>query len=58
MKRLIRSLLLLVSGLGACSALSGCVVVGYSSRGGFFLWPGGLGLLVLLAVLWLIFSRR
>lgn len=58
MKQSIRAALLMMSGLGACSALSGCVMLGYSSRGGFFLWPGGLGLLVLLGVLWLIFSRR
>jgi hypothetical protein len=53
-----RSVVSLVCGLGACSALSGCVMVGYSSRGGFFVWPGGIGLLVLLGILWLIFSRR
>jgi hypothetical protein len=58
MKRAMRSVLLLVSGLAACSALSGCVMMGYSSTGGFFIWPGGIGLLVLLGILWLIFSRR
>ncbi len=35
-----------------------CVAVGYSSRGGWFFWPGGLGLIVLLAVLFLVFRRR
>ena len=54
----LRAMVLLVSGLGACSALSGCVMVGYSSGGGFFIWPGSIGLLVLLGILWLIFSRR
>ncbi|SEC09228.1 hypothetical protein SAMN05443244_2629 [Terriglobus roseus] len=58
MKRTLRSMVWAVCGLGACSALSGCVMVGYSSRSGFFFWPGGLGLLVLLGILWLIFSRR
>ena len=25
---------------------TGCIAVGYSNRGGWFLWPGGLSLLV------------
>ena len=39
----------------------GCVVGGYSSGGGggWFLWPGGiLGLVIVLAILFLIFRRR
>lgn len=36
--------------------LQGCLVAGYSSRGGAFIWPGGLGLLVL--VLIVIFFMR
>ena len=28
--------------------LSGCIVAGYSSSGGAFIWPGGLGLVLLL----------
>lgn len=39
-------------------ALTGCVVVGGTSRGGFFLWPGGLGLvLVVLLILFLVRRR-
>ena len=53
-----RNLALLLGGLGACNLLSGCVMVGYSSRGGFFVWPGSLGLLILLVVLWLLFRPR
>lgn len=34
-----------------------CIAVGYSSRGGWFMWPGGLGLLVILALIFL-FLRR
>lgn len=38
---------------------SGCMVVGgYSSGGGWFLWPGGLGLIVVIALLFLFFGRR
>jgi hypothetical protein len=38
--------------------LSGCLVVGYSSRGGAFIWPGGFGLLVLLAILYFFLRGR
>jgi hypothetical protein len=38
---------------------SGCVVAGgYSSRGGWFIWPGTIGILVVVAVLFLLFRRR
>jgi len=39
---------------------SGCIVGGYSSGGGgWFLWPGGLlGLVIIIAILFLIFRRR
>lgn len=35
-----------------------CVVAGRSSRGGWFVWPGGLTLLVLLVILFLLLRRR
>ncbi len=38
--------------------LTGCVVVGASSRGGFFIWPGGLGLLVLILLVVFLLRRR
>ena len=38
---------------------SGCVVVGgYSSGRGAFIWPGGLGLVVVLVLLYMVFGRR
>lgn len=38
---------------------SGCIVAGgYSSGRGWFIWPGTLGILVLVAVLFLLFRRR
>lgn len=38
---------------------SGCIVAGgYSSGRGWFIWPGTLGILVILAVLFLLFRRR
>jgi hypothetical protein len=38
---------------------SACIVVGgHSSTGGRFFWPGGLGLIVILALLFLFLGRR
>lgn len=37
--------------------LSGCLVAGVSSGGGFFIWPGSLGLLIVIALLFF-FLRR
>jgi len=36
---------------------SACIGVGYSNRGGWFMWPGGLGLIVVV-VLAVLFLRR
>ena len=45
---------------GALLVLSqlSCAAVGYSSDGGWFVWPGGLGLIVLLIVVFLVLRRR
>ena len=32
---------------------SGCIVAGYSTNGGWFLWPGGFGLFVIIVLLFL-----
>ena len=37
---------------------SSCVAVGYSSSGGWFVWPGGLALIVLLIVVIFLVRRR
>ena len=47
----------------ACaSALSlgstGCLVGGYSSRGGAFIWPSGFGLIVVIVLAVLLLRRR
>lgn len=43
----------------ACSALTGCIVAGASSTGGWFIWPGGLGLVVIvLLAIFLLRGRR
>lgn len=49
------NLVLLIS---ACTTLTGCLVAGVSSGGGFFIWPGSLGLLVVLLIIFLIMRRR
>ena len=41
-----------------CATLSGCLVAGYSSRGGAFFWPGGLGGILLLVLLFLFLRGR
>lgn len=37
---------------------SACVVGGYSSDGGFFLWPGSIVVTILLVLLFLYLRRR
>ncbi len=54
MKKLPALLLL----LSAQIAASSCVGVGYSNRGGWFVWPGGLGLLLVILVVVLLLRRR
>jgi hypothetical protein len=54
MKKSLALLLLLSSQLASAS----CVGVGYSSRGGWFIWPGGLGLIVVIILLVLLLRRR
>jgi len=39
-------------------ALTGCLMVGVSSSGGWFVWPGGLGLVVMIIVAALLLRRR
>ena len=51
------ALLLTVLSAGSLS-LTGCVVAGVSSGGGFFIWPGSLGLLVLILVVIFVLRRR
>ncbi len=54
-----RRVVLMVLCGAMATGLSGCLVAGYSSRGGAFLWPGGLGfLLVVLLLFFLLRGRR
>jgi hypothetical protein len=42
----------------ACLQSSCIMVGGYSNRGGWFFWPGGLGILLLIVVVLLLARRR
>lgn len=46
------------AGLLCLGSLTGCVVVGASSRGGFFVWPGGVGLVLLILLVVIVLRRR
>ncbi len=35
---------------GLAVTQSGCIMAGYSSGGGWLMWPGGLGLLLMIAL--------
>ena len=37
---------------------SSCIGVGYSSRGGWFVWPGSCGLLVIILLIVFLTRRR
>jgi fatty acid desaturase len=52
-----RAALLLLSAAIVCCGLSGCLVVGYSSGSGWWVWPGSLVVTLLLFLAWFL-SRR
>ncbi len=43
--------------LAMTTGLSGCLVAGYSSGGGFFVWPGSIAITVILLLIFF-FLRR
>ena len=51
------SVLLTLLSFGMLS-LTGCVIAGVSSGGGFFIWPGSIGLLVLILIAVFVLRRR
>jgi hypothetical protein len=40
-----------------CCTLTGCLVAGYSSGGGFWVWPGSIVITLVIVLIWY-FSRR
>jgi hypothetical protein len=50
-----RDVLIPASSLILCTPLTGCLVFGYTSNGGWFIWPGSITLLiVVLLLVWLL----
>jgi hypothetical protein len=46
--------LILAATLILCTTLTGCLVFGYTSSGGWFIWPGSISIiLALLLLVWL-----
>ena len=41
----------------ACVGLIGCLVAGYSSGSGFWVWPGSIVITLVLVLLWFIMRR-
>ena len=57
--RISRHLVLALLGLCSLVPLSGCLMVGgYSSRGGWFIWPGSFGFLIVLLLLFFFLRGR
>jgi len=53
-----RAALILVASLLLCSGLSGCLVVGYTSSEGWWMWPGNIVVTLLILLVMLLFNRR
>ena len=47
-----------VLGLLAAGSTTGCIMVGHSTGGGWFVWPGGLGLVVVVLLVLFLLRRR
>lgn len=58
MTKLLQGMLAVVTCVACVTMLTGCIVAGYSSRGGGFIWPGGLGMVVMIFVVLYLLRRR
>ena len=58
MQRRISILVKAVLGAALCLPLAGCLVAGYSSGGGWWVWPGSLAITVLMLLTMFLLSRR
>ncbi len=52
-----KSASILIALLLFCIALPGCLVAGYSSAGGWWVWPGSLIASLILLLLWFLVRR-
>jgi hypothetical protein len=41
----------------SCWGLSGCLVAGYSSGSGFWVWPGSIVVTLVLVLIWFLMRR-
>ncbi len=57
-KTLPSSLSIALLSLLTAPALSGCLVAGYRSGGGWFVWPGSFGFLIVLLLLFFFLRGR
>lgn len=57
-KSVASTLVILISLAVGTLPLSGCLVAGVSSGGGFFIWPGSIGLVLLVLLVVFILRRR
>jgi hypothetical protein len=57
LRRMMRCVSVMVAALLVCASLCGCLVVGYSSGSGWWVWPGSLAITLVLMLVWLI-NRR
>ena len=55
--RVLRSAFAAAVSLLWCTVLSGCLVAGYSSGSGFWVWPGSIVVTLVLVLLWLVMRR-
>lgn len=59
MTKLLQAMLAVLTCVASVTMFTGCIVAGYSSRGGGFIWPGGgLGLVVIILVVLYLLRRR
>jgi hypothetical protein len=57
MKSVAKVASILSSMLLLCATLSGCLVVSYSTQGGWWVWPGSLVVTLVLVLVWLLTRR-
>lgn len=57
-RSLVQLFVVMAAGMTSAGLLTGCFAVGYTSGGGWFVWPGGLGLVLLIALVLLVLRRR
>jgi hypothetical protein len=55
---MLRAAAFAAAGMTACAGLAGCLVAGYSSQGGWWVWPGSLVVTAIILLLMYLRSRH